>query len=1059
MNISGPFIERPIATSLLMAGILLIGLVAFPMLPVAPLPQVDFPTIQVTATLPGASPETMASSVAQPLEYQFAQIPGMSQLTSTSVLNTTTIVVQFDLDRNIDAAAQDVQSGIDAAAGQLPKDLPTPPSYRKVNPADAPILILAVQSDVLPVTTVDDAAETIIAQQVSRVPGVGLVTIGGQQKPAVRVQVDPAKIAALGIQLEDVANVINEATVDAPKGSINGPEHSYAIYDNDQLMKAAPWNDVIVAYKNGAPVRIRDIGVAVDGPENALITAWQNGQKGVLLLVNKAPGANVIDTVDRIKALMPHMQKQIPAAIQIKQIVDRTTTISASVHDVEFTLMITIALVVMVIFLFLRNFWATIIPGVTVPLALFGTAALMYVLGYSLDNLSLMGLTIAVGFVVDDAIVMLENIYRHIELGLSPREAALKGSAEIGFTIVSISLSLVAVFIPLLMMGGIIGRLFREFAITVTLTIAVSAFVSLTLSPMMCAMFLRDEKHVKHGRLYLIIESGFDKMLAGYTRGLDFVLRHQRATLLTFIATVASSALLYVLVPKGFFPQQDIGIIQGLSDGPQDISFDKMVALEHKLLDLVAKDPDVAAYGTNLGGSRPVNQGFVVIGLKPRDDREANADQIITRLRGKMKDIPGGTLFLQAAQDISVGGRTTRTQYQYTLQDPDLDELNEWAPKLLAEVQKIPSLRDVATDQQSNATTVALVIDRDQAARFGIQPSLVDATLYDAFGQREVTQYFTQLNSYHVVLEVTPGLQADPNTLNKIYIKSPVTGQQVPLSTLVHFDTHHVGYLSVNHQGQFPSVTLSFNLAPGAALGDAVDAINNVEANMHLPGSIQGTFQGTAQAFQDSLRSEPLLIAAALVVVYIILGMLYESYIHPLTILSTLPSAGVGALLMLLAFHFDLSVIALVGIILLIGIVKKNGIMMVDFAIQAEREQHLQPEESIRQACLLRFRPIMMTTMAALLGAIPLMLGRGTGSELRQPLGYTMVGGLVLSQMLTLFTTPVVYLYLDKFSNRMRQRRRAHAQHEGTDGHPAPSGSGTSAGSTLPENPEPAATG
>jgi len=1027
VNISAPFIERPIATSLLMAGIFLVGVAAFPLLPVAPLPQVDFPTIQVSANLPGASPETMASSVAQPLEYQFGQIPDVSQLTSTSVLNNTTIVVQFDLDRNIDAAAADIQSAIDAAAGQLPKNLPTPPSYKKVNPADSPILVMSVQSDVLPVPAVDDAAESIVAQQISRVPGVGIVTIGGQQKPAIRVQIDPAKIAALGIQLEDVASVITQATVDAPKGSINGTEHSFAIYDNDQLLKASPWNDIIVAYKNGAPVRVRDIGVAVDGAENSLIAAWQNGHPGVLLLINKQPGANVIDIVDRIKALIPHMQTQIPASIQINQIVDRTTTIAASVHDVEFTLMLTIALVVMVIFLFLRNLWATLIPGITVPLALFGTAALMYILGYSLDNLSLMGLTIAVGFVVDDAIVMLENIYRHIEAGMSPREAAIKGSSEIGFTIVSISLSLVAVFIPLLLMGGIIGRLFREFAITVTMTIAVSAFVSLTLSPMMCSLFLRDEKHAKHGRLYMLVERGFDKMLEAYTRGLDFVLRHQRPTLIIFIATVVTAGLLYAFVPKGFFPQQDIGIISGLSDGPQDISFERMVALQHKLLDVVAADPDVAAYGTGLGGSRPVNNGFVVIGLKPRDERKASADQIINRLRAKIADIPGGTLFMQAAQDITVGGRTTRTQYQYTLQDPDLDELNEWAPKMLARMQKIPLLRDVASDQQNNGTTLSLVIDRDQAARFGIQPSLIDATLYDAFGQRQVTQFFTQLNSYHVVLEITPGLQSDPNTLSKIYIKSPVTGQQVPLSTFVHYDTHHVGYLSVAHQGQFPAVTLSFNLAPGAALGDAVDEIDKAATDLRLPGSIQGTFQGTAQAFQDSLKSEPLLILAALVVVYIILGMLYESYIHPLTILSTLPSAGVGALLMLWAFHFDLSVIALVGIILLIGIVKKNGIMMVDFAIQAEREEHLTPEESIRKACLLRFRPIMMTTMAALLAAVPLMLGRGTGSELRQPLGYTMVGGLVLSQMLTLFTTPVVYLYLDRFSNRMRQRRRNRA--------------------------------
>jgi len=1038
MNISTGFIQRPIATSLLMAGILLVGLVAFPMLPVAPLPEVDFPTIQVSATLPGASPETMATSVAQPLEYYFGQVPGVTQLTSTNVLSRTTIVVQFDLDRNIDAAAGDIQSAIDAAGGQLPKNLPSPPSYKKVNPADSPILIMSVQSDVLPITTVDDAAESIIAQQVSRVPGVGIVTVGGQRKPAVRVEVDPAKLAALGIQLEDVASVISEATVDAPKGSINGPEHSFTIYDNDQLLKAAPWNDIIVAYKNGAPVRIRDIGVAVDGPEDRLSTAFQGeggqngavqgGHDGVLLLINKAPGANVIDTVDRIKALLPHMRTEIPAGIEIKQIVDRTTTIAASVHDVEFTLMLTIALVVMVIFLFLRNLWATLIPGVTVPLALFGTAALMYFLGYSLDNLSLMGLTIAVGFVVDDAIVMLENIYRHIEAGMSPREAAIKGSSEIGFTIVSISLSLVAVFIPLLLMGGIIGRLFREFAITVTMTIAVSAFVALTLSPMMCSLFLKDEKHARHGRLYLVVEAWFDKLLAGYTRGLDFVLRHQRPTLIVFLVTVATAGLLYAFVPKGFFPQQDIGVISGLSDGPQDISFDKMVAIQRKLLDVVAADPDVAAYGTGLGGSRPVNNGWVVISLKPRDERKSTADEIITRLRQKLQQVPGGTLFLQAAQDITVGGRTTRTQYQYTLQDPDLDELNEWAPKMLAAMEKIPQIRDAASDQQDEGTTVSLVIDRDQAARFGIQPSLIDATLYDAFGQRQVTQYFTQLNTYHVVLEVTPGLTEDPNTLNKLYVKSPITGQQVPLSTFVHFDTHHVGYLSVSHQGQFPAVTLSFNLAPGAALGDAVDAIDAAATAIRLPGSVQGTFQGTAQAFQDSLKSEPLLILAALVVVYIILGMLYESYIHPLTILSTLPSAGVGALLMLWGFHFDLSVIALVGIILLIGIVKKNGIMMVDFAIQAEREEHLTPEQSIRKACLLRFRPIMMTTMAALLAAVPLAVGNGTGSELRQPLGFTMVGGLILSQMLTLFTTPVVYLYLDRFSNRMRQRRHARAE-------------------------------
>jgi len=1038
VSISTPFIERPVATSLLMAGILLIGLVAFPLLPVAPLPQVDFPTIVVTAQLPGASPETMASSVATPLEYQFSQIAGVTQMTSSSVLGTAQITIQFDLNRNIDAAAQDIQAAIDAAGGQLPKNLPTPPSYRKVNPADSSILILSVHSDVLPLTTVDDYAENVISQQISRLPGVAQVNIGGQQKPAVRVQVDPAKIAALGIQLEDLASVISTATVDSPKGSINGPNHGFAIYDNDQLLKAAPWNDIVVAYKNGAPVRIRDIGIAVDGPENAQLAAWQNGKAGILLLIYKQPGSNIIDAVKSINALLPHILTSVPPSIKLDRIIDRTTTIQASVHDVEFTLMLTIALVVLVIFLFLRNVWATVIPGVTVPLALFGTAALMYIGGYSLDNLSLMGLTIAVGFVVDDAIVMLENVYRHIEAGLSPREAALKGAGEIGFTIVSISLSLVAVFIPLLLMGGIVGRLFREFAITVTMTILVSAFVALTLSPMMCALYLRDEKHVQHGRVYLVIESGFTKMLEGYTRGLDWVLSHQRTTLYVFLATVAATAVLYIYIPKGFFPQQDTGIIVGVSDASQDVSFNEMVRLQHNLTDVINRDPAIASWGAFIGGSRPMNNGFVVIGLKPRDERSVTADQIITRLRPELAKVPGATVFLQAAQDINVGGRTSRTQYQYTLQDSDLDELNEWAPRLLEKLQKLPQLRDVASDQQTSGTMVSVTIDRDQAARFGLQPSVIDNTLYDAFGQRQVTQYFTQLNSYHVILEVTPALQEDPDSLKKLYIKSPLTGQQVPLSTFAKFNTQQVTYLSINHQGQFPAVTLSFNLAPGVALGDAVDAINKEAATIRLPATITGTFQGTAQAFQASLKSTPYLILAALVVVYIILGMLYESYIHPLTILSTLPSAGVGALLMLMIFHFDLSVIALIGIILLIGIVKKNGIMMVDFAIQAEREQHLTPEASIRQACLLRFRPIMMTTMAALLAALPLMLEHGTGSELRQPLGYTMVGGLLLSQALTLFTTPVIYLYLDRVSVRFANRRAATTEHRHDPAAPPP---------------------
>ena len=1020
MNISEPFIRRPIATSLLMGGILLIGLVAWPLLPVAPLPQVDFPTIQVGANLPGGSPETMASSVAQPLERQFAQIPGVTQMTSVNVLGSSSITLQFDLDRNIDAAAQDVQSAIDAAAGQLPKNLPSPPGYKKVNPADGPILVLSAHSDVLPLTVVDDYAENMIAQQISQIPGVAQVGIMGQKKPAVRVQVDPAKIAALGIQLEDIVGVMTTATVSAPKGSINGPEHAYTIYDNDQLDRAAPWNDIVIAYRNGAPVRIRDIGVAVDAPENSQVAAWQNGKAGIQLMVYKQPGYNVIETARRVEQQLPHALLSVPPSLKVDKLVNRTTTITASLHDVEFTLCLSVALVVMVIFLFLRNFWATIIPGVTVPLALLGTAALMYVVGYTLDNLSLMALTIAVGFVVDDAIVMLENIYRHIEAGMTPFEATLKGSREIGFTIISISVSLVAVFIPLLLMGGIIGRLFREFAVTVTMTIAVSAFVALTLSPTMAALFLRNEHEVKHGKAYLLIERGFDALRGGYERGLDFVLRHQRATLAVFATTVTLSIVLYILIPKGFFPQQDTGVISGASDAPQDISFTEMLRRQHLITDIVARDPDVASWGASVGGGRAINSGNLFIALKPRSERKSTVDEVITRLRRQFAKVNGATAFLQANQDLNVGGRQTRTQYQYTLTDSDLGELNSWAPRLLARFQELPQLRDVASDQQTNGTMLSVTIDRDQAARFGIQPSLIDATLSDAFGQRQVTQYFTQLNSYHVILEITPALQGDPATLNQLYIKSPTTGTMVPLSTFVKYDTDHTAFLSVNHQGQFPAVTLSFNLAPGAALGTAVDAITNLTKSMKMPETISGTFQGNAQAFQSSLKSTPYLILASLVVVYIILGMLYESYIHPLTILSTLPSAGVGALLMLMLFHFDLSVIALIGIILLIGIVKKNGIMMVDFALQAERERGLPPEVAIREACLLRFRPIMMTTMSALLGAMPLMLGTGTGSELRRPLGFTMVGGLLLSQALTLFTTPVVYLFLDRFTGRQR---------------------------------------
>jgi hydrophobe/amphiphile efflux-1 (HAE1) family protein len=1026
MSISTSFIERPIATSLLMAGILLVGAAAYPLLPVAPLPQVDFPTIQVSAQFPGASPETMASSVTQPLERQFGQIPGVTQITSSSTLGNSAITVQFDLARNIDGAAQDVQTAINAAGGQLPKNLPSPPTYRKVNPADSPILVLAVTSNAMPLIEVDDYAENILAQHISQISGVAQVTIGGQQKPAVRVQVDPAKIASLGMSLEDLRNVLVTATTDSPKGTIDGASRTFTIYDNDQELKAAPWNDVIVAYRNGAAVRIRDIGRAIDGPENLRLAAWSGNKPTILLPVFKQPGANVIATVDAIKAQLPQLRAAIPPTIKVDILSDRTQTIRASVADVQFTLVLTIGLVVMVIFVFLRNLWATLIPSVTVPLALVGTFALMYVLGYSLDNLSLMALTIAVGFVVDDAIVMLENIHRHIEDGLAPMEAAIKGAGEIGFTIVSISLSLVAVFIPLLLMGGIVGRLFREFAVTVTMTILVSAIVSLTLTPMMCARFMKSEAQGRHGRLYMAFERSFDLLLAGYRRSLDVALRHQRTTFAVFIATLLATAYLFVVIPKGFFPQQDTGLILGTSEAAQDISFAEMARRERALAAIVAKDPAVATVGMNIGagGAQTQNNGRLFITLKPRDQRDVSADQVIRRLRPQLAKVQGAALFLQVAQDINVGGRPARTQYQYTLQDANLDELDQWAPKLLAKLKTLPELRDVATDQQTGGATLTLTIDRDQAARFGIQPQLIDDTLYDAFGQRQITQYFTQLNSYHVVLEVLPELQSRPSALDTIYITAPATGQPVPLSTLVKWTTRPTTFLSVNHQGQFPAVTLSFNLASGIALGQATAAIRDAETQLGMPASLTGSFQGNAQAFQASLASEPYLVAAAIIVIYIILGVLYESYIHPLTILSTLPSAGVGALLALMASGYDFSLIALIGIILLIGIVKKNGIMLVDFAIEGERHRGLAPEEAIRQACLLRFRPIMMTTMAALLSGVPLMLGTGTGAEIRQPLGCAMVGGLIVSQALTLYTTPIVYLYLDRLSAWLGRLRR-----------------------------------
>ena len=1036
MNPSRLFILRPVATSLLMFGVLLVGIVAYQQLPVSALPEVDYPTIQVMTFYPGADPTVMASSVTAPLERQFGQVPGLSQMTSSSSLGSSVITLQFGLDQDIDIEEQQVQAAINSSGTYLPPDLPNPPIYSKVNPADAPILTLALSSSTLPLSKVEDLADTQLAQKISQVSSVGLVSISGGQKPAVRIQANPTALASYGIGMEDVRTALAAANVDQAKGTLDGPRQSYTIDANDQLLAGSEYAPIVVAYRNGAPVRLADVATVTDGIENTQQAAWMGSgdtlAPAVIVNIQRQPGANIIAVVDRIKKLLPVLQASLPGAVKVTVLTDRTATIRASVKDVEFELSLTIGLVVMVIFLFLRNLRATIIPSVAVPLSIVGTFGIMYLLGYSLNNLTLMALTISTGFVVDDAIVMLENIDRFLEAGDSPLDAALKGAGQIGFTIVSLTVSLIAVLIPLLFMGDVVGRLFREFAVTLAVTILVSAVVSLTLTPMMSSRLLKSRELSKHGGFYKWSEDVYERVIQFYGRTLKWVLRHQTATLLVTAGTLVLTLFLYVVVPKGFFPVQDTGVILGISDAPQNISFQAMSQRQQQLAQEILKDPDVASLSSFIGvdGTNPtLNTGRIQINLKPRDERKATATDIIRRLAPKLsQDIHGITLYMQPIQDLTVESRVSRTQYQYSMQDTDANELATWSQRLLDKLKSSPQLLDVATDQQTGGLQADLVIDRDTASRLGVTPTAIDNTLYDAFGQRQVSTIYTQLNQYHVVLEVDTQFQQDPSSLNKLYVKS-ANGTQVPLSAFTHVEQSNAS-LAIIHQGQFPVVTLSFNLAAGVSLGEATKAIDAAEQQIGLPASIQTSFQGTAAAFRNSLSSEPLLILAAIVTVYIVLGVLYESYIHPITILSTLPSAGVGALLALILTGNDLGVVSLIGIILLIGIVKKNAIMMIDFALEAERDEHKAPEEAIYQASLLRFRPIMMTTMAALFGGLPLALGTGTGSELRHPLGITIVGGLLLSQLLTLYTTPVVYLWFDRLSTRFARFGFRHFQEE-----------------------------